>query len=144
MVEAALLSPWIFFVFMGLLDFGFYAFALITTESAARAGAMYASQTIGSAGNGDGVCFPVVEEMRTLPNVSTTATCSCTAGNCTAGPITIQTRSVVDANCPEGVVGARCAIVMVRYTTVPMIPIPFLRGQLTVQRVAYASIRSTS
>ena len=29
MVEVALLSPWIFFLFVGIFDFGFYAFAVI-------------------------------------------------------------------------------------------------------------------
>lgn len=37
-IEVALLSPWIFFLFVGTLDMGFYTHALIATQNAARVG----------------------------------------------------------------------------------------------------------
>ncbi len=36
LVEVALLAPWIFFLFVGIFDFGFYAYAAICTQNAAR------------------------------------------------------------------------------------------------------------
>ena len=35
-VEVALMAPWIFFLFVGVFDFGFYAYAGICMENAAR------------------------------------------------------------------------------------------------------------
>src|ERR1041385_2115914 len=37
MMELALLSPWIIFLFIGAFDWGFYAYSLITLETATRA-----------------------------------------------------------------------------------------------------------
>jgi len=39
-VETALLVPWIFFLFVGVFDLGFYAYGAICTQSAARAAAI--------------------------------------------------------------------------------------------------------
>src|SRR5438128_767679 len=38
-IEIALLAPWIFFLFAGTLDMGFYLSALIATQNAARVAA---------------------------------------------------------------------------------------------------------
>src|SRR2546428_1434750 len=35
-IEVSLMAPWIFFLFMGTLDFGFYSYAIIATQNAAR------------------------------------------------------------------------------------------------------------
>ena len=43
-VEVALMAPWIFFLFVGVFDCGFYAFALIGTQNAARQAALSAAQ----------------------------------------------------------------------------------------------------
>ena len=45
-IEVALLSPWIFFLFVGIFDFGFYAYAAICTQNAARAVALAAAQPV--------------------------------------------------------------------------------------------------
>ena len=37
MVEVALLAPWIFFLFVGVFDMGFYSYMAICVENAARA-----------------------------------------------------------------------------------------------------------
>ena len=37
-VETALMMPWLAFIFVGVLDFGFYSYACICTQNAARAG----------------------------------------------------------------------------------------------------------
>jgi Flp pilus assembly protein TadG len=45
MLEAALLLPWVLFLFVGAFDLGFYNYALISTQNAARVAAWYTSQT---------------------------------------------------------------------------------------------------
>jgi len=46
-VEAALMMPWLAFLFMGVFDFGFYAYASICTQNAARAVAVLKNGVIG-------------------------------------------------------------------------------------------------
>ena len=36
-VEVALMAPWIFFLFIGIFDLGFYCYSAVCTENAARA-----------------------------------------------------------------------------------------------------------
>ncbi|HEY3376701.1 MAG TPA: TadE family protein, partial [Armatimonadota bacterium] len=45
MVEVTLMAPWIVFLFIGIFDFGFYAYAAICTQNAARAVALASAQT---------------------------------------------------------------------------------------------------
>src|SRR5690348_3763138 len=40
-LEAAFLMPWLIFLFIGAFDMGFYSYALICTENAARVATMY-------------------------------------------------------------------------------------------------------
>ncbi|HUQ95957.1 MAG TPA: TadE family protein [Bryobacteraceae bacterium] len=140
-VEVTLMLPWIFLLFIGVFDFGFYSYALISTEGAARAGALYASSSWGAAGDGANVCFYVLQEMRMLPNVGSSTSCSCTGGSCTAGPIQITATPISGTGCVEAVAGAKCTRVTVQYQTVQLFPIPGLGGQLTMRRVAEASVR---
>ena len=44
-LEVALFLPWLFFLFFGVLDAGFYAYAFISTASAARVAALYTSSS---------------------------------------------------------------------------------------------------
>src|SRR5947207_14797502 len=48
-IEVSLMAPWIFFLFMGTLDFGFYSYAIIATQNAARVAVMQTSVKIGRA-----------------------------------------------------------------------------------------------
>ena len=49
-IEVALMAPWIFFLFVGVLDFGFYAYSFISVENAARAAVLLTSQSKEAAG----------------------------------------------------------------------------------------------
>ena len=40
LVEMAFMMPWIAFLFVGIFDFGFYSYAAIATQNAARAVAL--------------------------------------------------------------------------------------------------------
>src|SRR5262249_14921791 len=74
-VEIALMMPLIFFLFMAILDFGFYAYTAISVENAARVAALYAT-TSGPGGVTDSgtACQYVLQELRNAANVSTTVT----------------------------------------------------------------------
>ena len=62
-IEAALMLPWLAFLFVGVLDFGFYAYAGICTQNAARAAAMM------QAGGTLNTCLAALGELNGLPNV---------------------------------------------------------------------------
>src|SRR5260370_28240415 len=78
-IETALMAPWIFFLFIGIFDVGFYAYAGIVTANAARVAALYTSSSVGAAGDSAGACAYALEEMRSLPNVGNSMT-TCGAG----------------------------------------------------------------
>jgi len=155
MVEVALLSPWIFFLFVGIFDFGFYAFAVICTENAARAAA---TQTAASqfAQNDVIACNAAWREMNYILNVAS-ATQNCTSlppvqvvrrTLCTAASVIPNTMSC-DQPCatltPPRTTCADCATdvtaasseVCVTYRGRGLAPIPgILTDEITVTRVA--------
>ena len=70
MMELALLSPWICFLFVGVLDSGFYAYSLITLETATRSAAAFNSDA-NTPSDSAKVCTIVLDEMRTRPHTET-------------------------------------------------------------------------
>src|SRR5947208_17028905 len=75
-LETALLSPWIFLLFAGTFDLGMYGYALISTQNAARAAAVYTSTSTITAGNTDRACQYALGEMTSIPNMQGVTTCS--------------------------------------------------------------------
>src|SRR5690349_5397528 len=69
MVEVALLAPWIFFLFIGVLDVGFYCYALMAVGNAARVAALQNSVGLGSANDSAGACLAAARELQSLPNM---------------------------------------------------------------------------
>src|SRR4051794_23132733 len=65
LVEIALMCPWLFLLMVGVLDMGFYSYAAINTQNAARAAALALASgtTLDSQ-----VCDLVRLEMRNMPN----------------------------------------------------------------------------
>lgn len=115
-IELALLSPWILFLFVGALDFGFYNYALISVQSAARIAVLHTSTNASTAADSTGACTYVLGELRNLPNVGTSlASCS--------SPVNVT------ANAVTGPDGANASQVTVSYTSLLMIPIPGLLNQ---------------
>ena len=139
-VEVALMAPWIFLLFMGIFDFGFYAYSVIAVENAARVAVAFTSS--GGADNSSGACGYVVRELQSLVNMPAITACVCGPGaTCTEGPVKIQATQTVGAACPEGVNLAECTTVTVTYTTPQLFPIPGLAGQFTITRRAEARVR---
>lgn len=133
-IEVSLLMPWVVFLFLGVFDFGFYAYALISTENAARAAAMYTATDF-SIAQGEwlapvppsqpGACQYVLGEMRKLPNVGDRVT------DCNALPVRMLVAQPI-ANAD----GSYSTRVSVTYQTVPLFPLPWMPGRLTMTRSA--------
>ncbi len=128
----ALLLPWYLFLFVGAFDWGYYAHALISTESAARVGALYASQNSSKAADLSDVCQIVLNELRIAPNVGTNVT------SCSALPVIVTSNYLHNG----GADGQDAAQVTVTYQTAGVIPIPgLLENQATFYRVVQMRLR---
>ena len=90
-VEMALMSPWILLLFIGVFDLGFYSYAAIATQNAARSAATFTSESWGKSGLDSDACEIAVEELRGLPNVSSGTTCVVQIANMTdAQPVAVD------------------------------------------------------
>ncbi len=126
----ALFLPWFIFLFVGAFDWGFYAHGLISTQSAARIAALYASKSNGAASDSAMACTYALEELRTATNIGSKVT------SCGSAPL------IVTASQVTGVDGQPASQVTVQYTTPSLIPIPgLLEGQATFYRVVQMRIR---
>lgn len=122
MIELVLLSPWLFFLFVGVVDMGFFCYDLIAVENAARVGAEYASKNFTTASDSTGTCTRVLAELASLPNVNGLSVC-------TAAPLTVTASSI------SGPDGNPATSVSVTYQSPGLIPIPgLLMKQLNVTR----------
>ena len=122
MIEVALMAPWIFFLFVGVLDLGFYAYAFISTENAARAAVLLTSKSVIAATDQADACAIVLSEMawaaygRYFPPT------------CNAAPLVVNATLLPCG----GLDGTDAAQVEVQYTTVTMVPIPGALSNLFV------------
>lgn len=123
-VEVALMAPWIFLLFIGTLDFGFYAYSAISVENAARSAVLYtsSSNSMGVASDSAGACYYVLQELKNLPNVGNLTACNATPLQVTAAATTIS--------------GQPASQVTVTYRSIQMIPIPWIPGVYNITRVA--------
>jgi Flp pilus assembly protein TadG len=131
-VEVALMAPWIFFLFLGVFDVGFYCYAAICTQNAARAVALSHAQT----SNLD-KCTIALGELHTLPNVN--------GGTCGALPVVVTVTELNGSDCADKGVGTAvnfaavpfCVQSAVTYQTIPLLPIPgVLTGRMTLTRTS--------
>ena len=130
-LELTLLIPWYAFLFVGALDWGYYARAMVSTEAAVRAAALYTSKDASTAADQVTACIYALNELKVTNNVPTTAPC-------TATPI-IVTASLV----PSGADGQPATAVTVRYQTINMIPIPgFMNQQFWISKTIQMRLRN--
>ncbi len=123
-IEVALMSPWIFLLFIAIFDFGFYTYAAITTQNAARVAALATTDRAGNAGVQLLACQFALEEMRMLPNLASLPS----SYGCAALPLTVTATPFTDT---EGKPASR---VSVTYQTVQLFPLPFMMGRFTLTR----------
>lgn len=138
-VEASLLIPWMAFLFVGILDFGFYAYSAISIQNAARAAALRTSGSQYSFSSAGG-CTAALGELRGLPNILDAV------WPCDALPVIVSVRILDDTTTPAcadcGVKPTATSVeATVTYQTMPMIPIPGLvMGQMTMTRIAESRV----
>lgn len=129
-VELALFLPFPLFLFVGAFDWGFYAWALITTGNAARAAALYTSASRATASDSLRACPYVLAEFQDAPNVAGSLTA------CWSAPVTLVATAVTG---PDGDPASQ---VSATYQTPVLIPIPgLLTGQLSITRVVEMQVR---
>jgi len=125
MVELTLLVPWCLFMFVFVIDMGFYEYSLISVENATRIAAEYTSQSSSVAADATGACTRVLAELSGLPNIGSTVT------GCAASPLIVTASSVT------GTDGNPATSVTVAYQGLSMIPIPgLMQGRLYFNRTA--------
>ena len=88
MLELAILSPWILFLFIGVFDMGFYAYSLITLETATRSAAAWNSNAASI--NTAKACTIALDELQTLINMNGVTTCGGTS------PVSAAATAVTD------------------------------------------------
>jgi Flp pilus assembly protein TadG len=130
LIEISLLAPWIFFLFVGMVDLGFFSYSLIAVENATRIAAEYTSQSASNATDPSGVaCTKVLAELSKLPNVSGLTSCD-------AAPLVMTATSVT------GVDSKSAAQVSIAYNGLSLFPIPgLLMGKLNVTRTVQMRIQ---
>ena len=147
-VETAFMIPWIFFLFVGVLDFGFYSYALMTVENAARLAVLQTSASATTADNASVACPIVLSEMQSLSNIFNAASCNPVNDNCnptTLGPATAAKPLYVGAcSTTQATIDGLTDItstVLVSYYSVRMIPIPgILKNQMIINRSAQMQV----
>lgn len=130
MVEFALLFPMLFFLFLGAFDLGFFCYAFIAVQNAARVAALYTSSSSATAANQAQACTYVLGELQMLPNYSSFSS------TCGASPLQVTATSVTGPD------GNSASTVTVTYRTIQLVPIPGLGGQLSITRAVEMRIRS--
>jgi len=122
LVELTLISPWLLFLFVGVVDVGFFTYSLIAVENAARIAAEFTSKSSTLAGNTDAACTKVRPELEMLPGVGSLTDCS----NST---LTVTAAAVPGPDLKPA------TSVSVTYRGVNLVPIPgLLTGRLTFTR----------
>jgi len=130
-IEFTLMLPWLLFLFAGAFDWGFYNYALISVQNAARVAAQYTSTNTNTATDATTACSYVLSELKGEPNIGTTVT------SCSSLPLLVTATSI------SGPDSAPAAQVRVTYRTAQLVPIPgLLTGQFTFVRNVVMRIRS--
>ena len=141
-IEFSLLLPWLFMLFTGVFDFGFYAYALISVQNATRVAVLHGAANSVIAGDQAGACRLAVEELRGLPNIGQSFTSSCDSD-----PLTV-TAQYCDGTtaCGGGATSADngpAAFVTITYQMPAMFRTP-IGGLSHVSRTAEMRLRDAS
>jgi Flp pilus assembly protein TadG len=94
-IEFAFMLPWYVLLFVGAVDMGFYSYALISVQSAARVGAIYCSASSTTCSTNAEPCHYALAQLADLPNVPSTLT------TCNASPVTVTVTYATNST-PDG------------------------------------------
>jgi hypothetical protein len=144
-IEACFMVPWILFIFMAVIDIGFYSYAAINVENAARAAVLITSGNRAfsqyPAAAQAAACAEAVRDLwmlRTLAATPFTAAHTCAAG--TSLVVTVADPAPASL---DGVPGDIDSVVTVRYQMLPMIPVPGITGNFTIERSARMKVNTS-
>ena len=130
-VEVALMAPWIFFLFLAIFDFGFYAYSAISVENAARVAALHTSSASGVANDSSTACFYVRQELKNSANVAGLLSCEAPPLQVTA-QATCTNHGQVDVPTSQVTVTYQTdALFMLPYLN----PTPWLPGRYSITRI---------
>jgi hypothetical protein len=136
-IEFSLLLPWYVFLFVGAYDYGFFAYSLIATQTAASVGATYCSTSASTITDSATACSYALDQLRDLPNIGTLNACG------TGSTVTSSAPLAVTASSVSGPDGNTAAAVTVVYLTPGLVPIPgLLPNTLTITRTVKMRVRS--
>jgi Flp pilus assembly protein TadG len=128
-IEVSLMAPWLFFLFAGVVNLGFYTYAAISIENASRVAALYTSSSPATAGDNAGACTYAVRELGALPLVTPGMACN-------ALPV------IVSATAVNGPDNKPATSVTVTYQTLKLFAIPGMGiNQLTLSRTAVMKVK---
>ena len=151
-VETALMAPWIFVLFIAVFDLGFYSYAVIATQNAARSAAMHISRSTTYSGDLTRACLVARRELQGMPNVGPgLAACAANAAAVSdSNPIGVEIQTILEnssgsltpLDAPAVTTSAQWAVrVLVTYRSPKLFPLPGLMGRMTVTRFSEARIR---
>ena len=129
-IEVTIGASLLLLLFAAVVDVGFFCYAAVCTENAARVAAMHAAtdrDLAASPGLSTLTRADVCNEMKALPNVGST---------CPNSVVTVSTASQPFT----GADGQPATQVSVTYTSVPLFPLPGLMGRYTLTRVVQVRI----
>jgi Flp pilus assembly protein TadG len=138
-IEVALMAPWIFFIFVAVVDLGFYTYAAINIENAVRAAAVQLSSSTANATRQDLACNIVTQDMWMLRTIAA----SPYDAACGSGSLVVTVQDPTPASL-DGVAGETDAVVTATYQMIPMIPIPGITGNFTITRAARMRVNNLS
>ena len=128
-LEVTLMMPWIIFLFFGVYDVGFFAYASICTQNAARAAALAAAETPTAIVT---PCSAALGELRMLPNVGYNPSLTC--GTL---PVVVSVNTLATCTSCDAGTTYQTRQASVQYQTNQLFPIPgIMSGQLTLTRLA--------
>jgi len=148
MLEVTLMAPWIFFLFVGILDTGFYSYAAICTQNAARAAAIQTAVAVG-AQQDTIACKAALNELNLMPNVVGLTSCGalpikvvrktlCTQANVFPSTLTCDATGCADCGVNNKAASSQVAVT---YQSTFFVPIPgLLTNQLNLTRVVESRI----
>lgn len=129
-LEAAFVLPLLVLILIGAFDLGFYMYAFISVENAARVAALDTSSSSATADNVALACKDVTVELARVPNYSTFPS------GCNGAPLLVTAQKVTGPD------GNWASIVTVTYTTIQLLSIPGLSPQLSITRSVEMRARS--
>lgn len=126
LLETSILAPMMLFLFLGMVDSWFYVYSFIMVSNAARAAAQFTA-------TGGGLsqrlaCQVALREMKTMANIAALnpATYDCT----TIAPLQVNVAEYTDT------FGTKASRVTLKYKTMLLFQLPFMPGQMEIDRVA--------